>query len=256
VHQMRVGMRRLRSALGMFKDVLHLPQDMQHELDWLANELGDARDWDVLSDITLPAVAKGLAEPAQIDGVLQAAAGKAQQHHATAAAAVGSPRYTRLMLSVTRWVQAMDWHADQEAMDKAGKRLGQPVTKFAQKILQRDQRRLRTRARNLSAATPEARHRLRIAAKKSRYAAEFFESIFPAKAVRPYIKGLTGLQDELGLLNDAAVADRLLAEVAAEQPELAASTGFVRGFLAARVNRDDQKIVKLWKKFSPIALPR
>jgi triphosphatase len=256
VHQMRVGMRRLRSALGMFKGVLHLPEEMQKELDWLAGELGDARDWDVLAGSTLPAVAKDVPDPAQINGVQQAAKDKAQEHHVAAAAAVGSPRYTKLMLNITRWVQTMGWHDDKEAMAAAGKKLEQPVLKFAHQILERDQRRLRTRARNLRAATPEARHRVRIAAKKARYAAEFFESLFAPKAVRPYVEGLTGLQDELGFLNDAAVADRLLTDMSAAKPELQASAGFVKGFLAARVKTDDKVITRLWKRFKLIAMPR
>ncbi len=256
VHQMRVGMRRLRSALSMFKELLQLPEALQLELDWLSKELGDARDWDVLAGTTLPGLVNAMPEPAQIDGVRQAASAKAKEHHVAAAAAVGSPRYTRLMLSVARWVRTMGWHEDAAAMEKAGKRLQQPVTKFARQILRRDQRRLRTRAKNLRAATPEARHRVRIAAKKTRYAAEFFGSLFKPRMVRPYIEGLTGLQDELGFLNDAAVADRLLAEVSADQPQLEAGAGFARGFLAAQVNSDGKKIVKLWKKFAPIRLPR
>jgi triphosphatase len=256
VHQMRVGMRRLRSALGMFKGLLHLPEAMQKELDWLAGELGDARDWDVLAGATLPAVAKDLSDPAQMNGVQQAAKDKADEHHLAAAGAVGSARYTRLMLNITRWVQTMGWHDDQQTMASAGKKLDQPVLKFARKILKRDQRRLRTRARNLRAATPEARHRVRIAAKKTRYAAEFFESLFTPRTVRPYIKGLTGLQDELGFLNDAAVADRLLTDLSAAQPQLQANAGFVKGFLAARVKNDDKVITRLWKRFEPIGMPR
>lgn len=72
----------------------------------------------------------------------------------------------------------------------------------------------------------------------------------------PYIKALTGLQDQLGFLNDSAVADRLLAEVSADQPQLQAGASYARGFLAAQGNRGGRKIVKLWKKFAPVALPR
>ena len=256
VHQMRVGMRRLRSALGMFKGLLHLPDALQQDLDWLARQLGDARDWDVLTGTTLPAVAHDVADPAQVDGVQRAAADRAHAHHVAAAAAAGSPRYTALILGITRWVQAMAWHDDAAVTDAARKRRTMPVKKFARKILKRDQHRLRTRAANLRAATPEARHRVRIAAKKTRYAAEFFASLFAPKTVRPYILGLTGLQDELGFLNDAAVADRLLSEMSASAPQLEASAGFVRGFLAARVKNDDKTIMKLWKHFAPIRLPR
>jgi triphosphatase len=251
LHQMRVGLRRLRSALGMYKALLHLPPELQQELDWLAQELGDARDWDVLSGTTLPALAHELTAPVTIDGVQKAAADNAQQHHITAAAAVGSPRYTRLMLGAARWVQAMGWH-----QDATGNKLKQPVTKFARKTLQRDQRRLRSRAARLRAATPADRHRVRIAAKKTRYAAEFFGSLFAPKTVRPYVKALSGLQDELGYLNDAAVADRLLSGMPASQPQLEAEVGFARGFLAARAQNDDKKIIRLWKRFAKIGMPR
>lgn len=255
LHQMRVGMRRLRSALSIYKRLLHLPGDLQQELDWLATELGDARDWDVLAGATLPAVAKQLSGPANIDGVHEAAAGKAVEHHLAAARAVASPRYTRLLLGIHRWVQAMAWHDDPQLMEASGKQLGQPVAKFARTVLKRDQRRLRSRADKLGEATADARHRVRIAAKKTRYAAEFFASLFSTKSARPYIRSLTGLQDELGLLNDAAVADRLLGDVSASRPELSEEVGFVKGFLAARTIHDDKEIIERWKRFKRIGVP-
>ena len=157
---------------------------------------------------------------------------------------------------MTRWVHTMGWHEDKEAMAAVGNKLVQPVRKFARKILKRDQRRLRTRARNLRGATPEVRHRLRIAAKKTRYAAEFFGSLFSSTTVSPYVKGLTGVQDELGFLNDVSVAERLLSGLSKDQPQLQEGVGFAKGFLAARVRNDDKKIVKLWKQFASIEPPR
>ena len=254
LHQMRVGMRRLRSALAMFKAMLQLPTELQQELDWLAKELGDTRDWDVLAGSTLPAMAKEIPAALQIASLQQAALKKAQEHHAAAAAAVGSPRYTRLMLSLTRWMLAQGWR--EESAVASAHLLAEPVMLFAHKTLKRDQRRLRTCAQRLRTATPEARHRVRIAAKKTRYAAEFFDSLYSPKKVRPYVKALTGLQDELGLLNDAAVADRLLYEMSDGQPQLEARAGFVRGFLSARVQDDGRAIIKRWKQFAPISLPR
>ena len=58
-----------------------------------------------------------------------------------------------------------------------------------------------------------ARHRVRIAAKKARYAAEFFRDLLPKKEVKRYIKCLSSVQDRLGHLNDLAVASRLLPEL-------------------------------------------
>lgn len=255
LHQMRVGMRRLRSALTIFKQLLKLPEGLQGELDWLAKELGDARDWDVLASSTLPALARKLAEPEQIDGVQHAATDKANEQHISAAQAVGSPRYTRLLLNIARWVQTTGWRAG-PATPKMNTQLLKTLRKFADTMLKRNQRRLRTSASHLRDATPEARHRVRIAAKKTRYAAEFFASLYRPKTVLPYIRALTGLQDELGFLNDAAIADRLLSDMAAGQPQLASGAGFARGFLVACVQNDDKIIIKLWKKFTRIGLPR
>jgi CHAD domain-containing protein len=248
-------MRRLRSALSMFKGVLHVPAEIQQEIDWLAGELGAARDWDVLSGTTLPSVAKEVRDPRAVDEVKQAAAETAREHHATAAAAVGSPRYTELMLKLNRWIEAMGWRQDPAPPTKAAAQLEAPVVKFARQIGKRDERRLRKRAANLPTATPEARHLVRIAAKKARYATEFFGSLFPAKTVRPYVKALSGLQDELGYLNDAAVAERLLTEMSTAKPQLESSVSFTKGFLAARVKNEDKKVLKLWRRFEPVARP-
>jgi triphosphatase len=253
LHQMRVGMRRLRSALSMFNGLLHLPAELQAELDWLAAELGEARDWDVLSGSTLPALARQAADTVHIDNVQQTADDEAEAQRRRTAAAVASPRYTRLVLSLGRWVHAMGWRADQDN-SHAGK-LAQPVVRFARDVLRRDQKRLRERARNLATATPEMRHRLRIAAKKTRYATEFFGALFTPGTVRPYLQGLTQLQDELGLLNDYAVAEQLLTGLSTSHPQLEGDVGFVKGFLAAHMHRNDKKIVRLWKQFAPLAPP-
>lgn len=53
LHQIRVGLRRLGAALDLFKDIVELPEDLQRDIDWLANELGNARDWDMLALVAL-----------------------------------------------------------------------------------------------------------------------------------------------------------------------------------------------------------
>ncbi len=253
LHQMRVGLRRLRSALGLFKDVLQPPEDLQQELGWLVTQLGAARDWDVLAGSTLPAVAEAAPDEPRLAEVKLAAQNKTHEMHEATSIAVSSPRYTRLILCFTRWVQGCGWR---DAMSlQSQNRLTENVTKFARNTLVYDQRRLLKRGRKLPGANPETRHRVRIAAKKTRYATEFFQSLYSSKRVRPYVEALSNLQDELGWLNDAAVADRLLKELQEGQSHLEGSAGFVRGYLASRVRNDDKKIRKLWKKFAPMKLP-
>ncbi len=255
LHQMRVGMRRLRSALRMYKRLLQLPAELQQELDWLDAELGHARDWDVLAGSTLLTVAQQLVEPRQIDGVRGVAEENARQQHVTVAAAVASPRYTRLMLGINRWVQAKGWHDELPAIKRGEKQLMAPVTAFASATLGRAQRRLRSRGAKLDSATVEARHRVRIAAKQTRYTAELFGSLFSAKLVKPYVKALTRLQDELGLLNDAAVAERLLCGIADARPDLSAEVSFIKGYMAAGTAARDKEVSTLWKRFKKIRAP-
>jgi triphosphatase len=253
LHQMRVGLRRLRSALGLFKDVLQLPEQLHEELNWLAMQLGAARDWDVLVGTTMAAVAAAQPDETGIAEVKLAALNEAQEQHEAAAAAVSSQRYTRLVLDFTRLLQGWGWRDVMLLQDQG--RLTAPVTKFARRILVHNHRRLLKRGKKLHGASPAARHRVRIAAKKIRYATEFFQSLYASKNVQPYADALARLQDELGWLNDAAVADRLLTQLQDGQVRLEGGAGFIRGYLAARACGGERKIRKRWEKFTSIKLP-
>jgi triphosphatase len=74
VHQMRVGLRRLRAAMSLFKALLHDQQTaaIKAELKWLAGELGQARELDVLVQRVVAPMKKrarrGRADPAQLSG--------------------------------------------------------------------------------------------------------------------------------------------------------------------------------------------
>lgn len=248
LHQMRVGLRRLRSALSMFEDVLSLPEPLQADLDWLVGELGPARDWDVLAETTLPKVQSALPTAMPLAELKLAASNQANETHASAAAAVASPRYARAMLALQNWVGSRGWRAALVPGDKT--RLKMRVSAFARTILDKDQARLLKRGRKLSSASAESRHRVRIAAKKTRYAAEFFSSLYPERKVRPYVKALSHLQDELGWMNDAAVAERLLASLTEDDGALKEGAGFVRGYLAGRTQEGKAVLRERWKKFS------
>lgn len=265
VHQMRVGLRRLRSALGMFKSLLVLPDALKNELDWLGGALGEARDWDVLAGSTL----------AQLDGEAQADAAalataahaQARLKHLQAAQAVTSARCTACMLGLQRWLQARAWR--DSCSVRQMRRLEAPVFPFAHATVRKDQRRLMKRGKRLLHASPQQRHQVRIAAKKTRYATEFFASLFAARTVQPYVGRLSVLQDELGWLNDVQVADRLLQQLPevqaaqAEQADQFAQDGlrlhaaFIRGYLAARAQAQgkDGRMHKAWRRFKAARLP-
>ncbi len=256
IHQMRVGVRRLRSALRLFRDAAPCPPDLLTELKWLADALGQARDWEVLEESTLPRIAAAAATPALLAPLHDQASAIARARHQDAAAAVASPRFTRLMLRFGAWMAGMRWRDG--AQGGRLRKLQAPLHKFARKVLARDHARLLRRGRRLAHADAPARHELRIAAKKTRYAAEFFRSLYPQARLRTYVRTLSALQDSLGWLNDAAVADGLLAEVQAApgtSAELAGAAGYARGSLDTAAALEQPALLAEWRDFTQARRP-
>ncbi len=96
------------------------------------------------------------------------------------------------------------------------------------------------------------RHAVRIAAKKLRYATEFFAELYEAGQVEGYVNALAGLQDALGALNDVATAHRLLASLHMPRSSAAQSeaVGIVRGWLACRAARLSVSLGEPWEALS------
>jgi triphosphatase len=252
VHQMRVGLRRLRSALDLFAKPIPAYPGLDDELRWIASELGAARDWEVLAGSTLEhAGTNGNAD--EILPVRQACEQIAVNNRQQAAAAVESVRYTRLVLQLTIWLNRKGWRDGMS--DKQREGIGRPAGQFAAEVLRRRHRKLIERGKRLADLDDHRRHRARIAAKKVRYATEFFASLCPRRAVRHYVDALTELQDDLGWRNDAVVADQLLKLLPRTSPQATSGAAFARGYLASRVAADHQTLKKRWKRFRRLSPP-
>lgn len=248
LHQMRIGLRRLDAAFALFADVLQAPPSIAHELEWLMDQLGPVRDWDVFLASTLPQVAEAMNRPGPLGSVTAAAREKSAALHAQAAAAVSSARFAKLLRALENWIEQRGWRDDVPAKGKA--QLKMRVIDFAGAILEQQQQRLLRRGRKLKDADQDRRHRVRMAAKRARYAAEFFASLYPGKRVRPYVQALTRVQDELGWLNDAAVANRLLDDLDDGDPALREGAAMVRGYLAARSEAGLRGVRICWKQLA------
>lgn len=244
VHQMRVGLRRLRSALDLFEDVIRPGSRLSREITWLGGELGPARDWDVLGT-HLPQIE-------ELRPLRRAVRSHARQMRSAAGSAIATKRFDALLHSLHHFIDTAAWR--KPASDTQVKALAQPATKFAGNSLQQARRRVEKRGGKLKNGTPRARHRLRIAMKKLRYATEFFQCLSNRKRTRRALKGMTGLQDELGWINDVAVADGLLQHFHQTDPQLDQQAGFARGYLAAELEGRVRKLEREWKKNASAAL--
>ena len=204
VHQLRVGARRLRSALTTFKPVLEGEglETVKADLKWLGGACGRARSLDVFAAETLAPAETGLAKPPGLDRLRNALdiAREAAWRHAGEAAA--SERFRALMIDTCAWLETGDW----QFADGAGK----PVGAFAKAVLKKHWKKVSRRGRDLQGGDDTARHHLRIEAKKLRYACEAFASLHREKQVHRYLRHLKELQDVLGQLNDLVTTEPLI----------------------------------------------
>lgn len=216
LHQARVALRRLRSALSLNKAMLadsRFP-GLCADLRWLAARLGKARDLDVL-------IARA-GDNFLREQLCKARAGA----YRNAGRALRSVRARTLMIDLAAWIAIGDWRAAPEtrAMRDLSARC------FAVIVLDRQFRRLRTAGRNLARLDDRARHEVRKTAKKLHYAAGFYASLFDGKRERRrhkrFVAAVQALLDQLGALNDLATVPGLLAALdLVEQPQAAMLLG-------------------------------
>ncbi len=236
VHQMRVAVRRLRSALSVFRRAADCAElrAAGAELKSLARTLGAARDWDVFLAETAPPISTAFPGERRLDGMLGAAGRRRREAHASLRDHLADVGFRRLLLTLAALTLLRPWCAVEEA-DRA-ELLARPVGDFAARRLDRLRLRLLAESEAIEELPPHALHEVRKRAKKLRYACEFFEPLYPRKAVRRFVRRLTRWQDELGTLNDAATASALTAHLAGGV-DRAFAVGAVQGFLAARAAR-------------------
>lgn len=215
VHQARVALRRLRSGLRLFR--AHLPRRFvaHWSVAWktLANQLGDARNWDVFTTERLPellatharrSMPAGEARHATADAVLRWADTQRRAAWQRAADALGSSAQALRLLAFTRALLHLP-------PAKPSRHPPGALARWARQQLARRHARLRREARHTRRLGPQGRHALRLRLKQLRYAQESLASLLPAKRVARSTAALVSAQELLGRLNDFSTAQALLA---------------------------------------------
>ncbi len=251
LHQVRVGLRRFRSALKLFAPLATLPEPLVAEMTWLGEVLGNARDHDVLAQQTLPALAEDVSGQEHLRPLLERAGAAAAAHRAELRRALHSPRYGQCMLALFEWVDCARWHQGASSEQKAA--LDKPLAKFARRAVHEGHARIQKRGRGLHRHDAAALHRLRIACKRNRYAVEFFRDLARDKPAARYIKALSALQDTLGQRNDMSVALTLLPTLGGDSALLAAPVAFASGYLQCGANAGLHGVRAPWRQFSALS---
>jgi CHAD domain-containing protein len=251
VHQMRVALRRLRSALSIFRRAVHDErawlEDLAADLKTLAAELGVARDWDVFITETAAEVQRAIPGDRRLAQMLAAATRKREEAYIRLRVLLdGSATWRQLALKLALLPTLRPWE-DAEAPDQAS-RLIAPAAAYASAALDRRLKHLIGPGKSLEGLPHDQLHEIRKHAKRLRYAIEFFSPLFPEKAVRKYLAKLEALQEDFGTLNDTTVAASLVSGLGGGA-DRAFAAGLVQGFGAAGQMRAVRRVERGWSKF-------
>jgi len=237
VHQIRVGLRRLQMALRSFGAYADAPslKALGKRGRAIADAFGPARDLDVFADELLAPVR---AKYADHDSFI--ALGLALRH------ARGEAWDDALseILNPDFGVFLNDVAAAAESVPHDITRIG----KVSDRALAEHWARAKKRGKRVGRSYNERTHRLRIALKKLRYAAEFFAPLYPQKKTARYIKTLKTLLDHFGEANDVHGIESTLARLGSG-PEFRFAAGVIAGWHGAREKRLTKKALTSWRDF-------
>jgi triphosphatase len=255
IHQIRVGLRRMRAALGAYAHAFGSDElrALGHRARDLASALAPARDYDVFIEDVLGAANDVVSTPEALARLTQVVEERRKAAWRDACAALAGPDYRLFLLDAAK-IAVCGFTAASDAKPPAA----MPARELAADVLGRRLGKVRNLAERLGELSVEERHELRKELKKLRYPSEFFASLFDAKGVKRYFVSLTALQDDLGQLNDLATARTLLQDVVHELGEaesreefarVALTAGEIIGWHAQKSDKAMKRIAKHWAKF-------
>lgn len=249
VHQSRVSLRRLRSDLHTFGPLLEPSRidRLAPELRWLGDRLGEVRDADVRLEVLHELVEdESSLAPERAEALFRVLDRHLRQAHTRLLRALDSDRCINLLDLLVETAQ--DPPTAPQADDPADENLPGLVI--------RPWRKLRRAVADLDDdPTDAALHRIRIRAKRCRYAAEAVEPV-SGKPARQLARSMKRVQDSLGDLNDAIVIGEHLDATSVEHPELGFVAGGLAGLLTARARHCRDDFFETWRRAKHIELPR
>jgi len=249
VHQLRVGLRRLHTGLFAFGDPFRIAtvKRLRRRTKGLAGIFGPARDLDVfLEDVFAPVAqsANGNEALAFLKNRIEDARAKEWNE---ALGKLDEGGLQEFLDEVAATAEGRSW----------GKGSAEPILETSARTLEESFLRARKRARRIDRGEDRDFHRLRIALKKLRYTAEFFEGLYKKKRLKNYLDCVRDLQDVLGGMHDVAAARQTLMRLTAEEPasarsasQLAYASGLITGWHESRAAGLADKARKKWKNLN------
>ena len=241
IHQLRVSLRRLRSAVLFLKPHLgSRAAALNGEARRALKRLGPARDLDVFLLETLPPVIDANPGVVSLLRLRDAARERRDAAHESARRLILGRRFNRFVLDLLRVAHS----GGLVARDS-----GETLVETARDRLAARYRRLLKTGKGFSRLGEPQRHRVRIALKKLRYACDYSRTLFPGPAADTCLRHLSALQDDLGRLNDAAVARQISEELAGVDPAAVDGALRVREWCDEQIRSAEPGLIESWRTF-------
>ena len=263
LHQLRVGLRRMRVAFTAFGGEFRTPsmEALRLKAKQICDELAPARDLDVfLENLFEPAASANGAKEAFAVLRNRAIAARCAAWD-SAVVQICAPSFSGFIRDVGKALDERIWSIGNRARSHPAKGVmafEAPVGEIAHRMLAYRLDKAKKRARHLQKLSDADRHRLRISLKKMRYTADFFAPLYPQKAAKKFLHRLSEMQDVLGALNDVVTARRTLERLVAEgdggplasKADLSFAAGIVYGWQLERADRMWKDAVARWREFA------
>lgn len=217
LHDLRIAVRRTRSALGQIRDVFP-PEETQKFRDlfgWIGQVTGPTRDMDVYL-LYFPGYRESLpaAERNHLEPLHEFLLEHQRIEQQTLSKRLGSPHFRRI---VKEWRAFLETpQADSPAAENAWRPIGELAN---ERILKTYNRVLKEGLAITPESPPEALHELRKSGKKLRYLMEFFSHLYRAKEVNKLVGGVKKLLTTLGSFQDLEVQAGKLREIAGQMTQ-------------------------------------
>jgi CHAD domain-containing protein len=209
VHQARVGWRRFKSGVHLFKKLVPSPPPLDG-MRTLVTNLGELRNLEVALTETLPALADayvmGEAQRAKSwQALLAALKQETELKRATVRSALQLPTVGASLLAVARWLERLSEIDEVPPVHKGSSR------HWAKRQILRLNKQM-AQART-EAETFDQWHRVRILAKRLRYSSEAMHELLPRKLARDYTSSAAVIQTSIGAKRDVAQASALVTKL-------------------------------------------
>ena len=235
IHQLRVALRRLRTALKLFSRVQKFElQTWSDQAKFLAAQLGENRDIDVISESIWPELRKINAPLVEF----------------SAKEGVQSPALIVRERKIQLWFLELIGR-DLQSPEKNTQQYTQQHWSAILPVIIKWQKKCAKHAKNFASLTVEERHELRKKMKRLRYSLEFIEKECKTSKFQQFSKVLARAQNELGTYNDLQVALENYRAIVTKEP----AAWFAVGWLIAQLSECEVRCTKVLSEFTAAEVP-